>query len=481
MKFEDLFVKQRPPKDYVSYPPQETPTLEKFFQERTNKPVPQQIPIQVKAAPLDTTKLDPSSPVYTPPKKDIEIPEKEVEQIKQIYSPAPVQSPAPQMEQAPYQPSFQEQVSESMGRVPARSSIDLDAIRAEADGMTRKLTWEDALPALAPLAVEALFGPSRQGESFKIAGDYLVGEVGKEKARKQKLEDTLLAMEKSRLLKRNQKGMQLKSLRDKATGQPAIGSYDPSTDTMYVQGQPVDTAQFELAPGLSTEEFGRRQGIQSQTRIKEAEYLGKNGYVSPETGLRTIIRGGKPITIQEKQGGLDVKQQKDLVDVAKSFRSTDAYKKPLASLQAASAVEDLIEKGTKGNVSAIQFARKELAKMAEGGGKLSNEDVTMVGGSPSIPATARRYANLQKTGQVLTPEEVKDLREIADILYKVSEAKLRDSVAGLSKSFAQRAQLGEDIAKSYMETEMSAFIPSKPQIKQPLSFEEWKKKYGTKK
>ena len=460
MKLEDLFVSQRPPKDYVTYPPQEIPTLEKFLAERT---LPKQSSPSVIVKPkqgLDTTKLDPSSPVYTGPKVSEEIPEQEVEQIKQIYS---LQEPQPQMTQPQMpQPEAQipsgmetEQVMQTMGRVPARSPIDLQEISDQADKMARKTSWQDLLPALAPLAVEALFGPSIKGESYTLAGDYLVGEAQKEQARKQKLEDALLALEKSRLSKKPlQSKMQLKPLRDRITGETAIGSYDPSTDTMYVQGKPVDTRQFELAPGLSTQEFGRRQDILQQKQKAMGEYFGKGKFLNPETGLYSTVKNGVVVPLQVQENQLNPKQQKDLNEIVKSFRATDAYKKPLAALQDAASVDELLNQANSGNAVSANAARTKLARMSGEVGALSDRDLAAYGGSPAYRARAKRFANLQRTMVPLTPEDIAQLKEIAKIFENSARFNMNNSIAGLEQDFVQ---MGGPLGA--VQTKMNAYVP----------------------
>lgn len=397
MEFKDLFVKQRPPKDYVSYPPQETPTLEKFFQERTNKPVTQEINT-ISSAPkapiLDATKLDPSSPSYTGSKKDIEIPEQEVEQIKQIYS---TETSVPQFSQVlpdnaiqtPEMPkiptpSYQEQISQTMGRVPAKSSLDLQAISEEADRLTRKTSWEDALPALAPLAVEAIFGPSRQGETFKLAGDYLVGEVGKEKARKQKLEDTLLSMERARQL----------ALAKSKYGKESKVEVD-------VEGKPIITPLSEAwgkqawkAPqkpsGISNEDWMARQKFLSDLKLK----LDKEKLTDKQK--ENIIEREMKLSTEWNKDEF-TRGTRKVVDSFKRIASIDPYK--------ADPVQDM----------GLIF---DLMRSLDPQSVVRESEQAMAIGARSYEDVANYFDSLLSGKRKLTPDQVLNIKKFASRLYQ---------------------------------------------------------------
>jgi hypothetical protein len=117
------------------------------------------------------------------------------------------------------------------------------------------------------------------------------------------------------------------------------------------------------------------------------------------------------------------------------------------------------------NPASMAFARRELAKMAEGGGKLSDQDVASVGGSNSIRAEAKRFANLQRSDMPLTRNEVIRLREIARVLRDDAQNKLRSSISGLEQSFVQKGGV-----PGAVQTAVSPLIPglySVPSIKTP--------------
>lgn len=460
MKFEDLFVKQRPPKDYVSYPAQETPTLEKFFQERTAAPV----------APVSPIVPAPAAPIL--PKMAEPISEEKKQIIKSQFNlnkqPQVEEEAMPQQEMAqPEMPSQAPNIqfpdlATSSYEETRKPATELDSIPDQAEKMLPKRDWTDMLPYLAPLVVGALSGDT-MGASSGIAGEQLLKGEGERVKRKQSLEDQLMAMQKAKISKKTTATKyQLKPLRNKATGESFIGSYDPSSNTMTLQdGTPVDTAQYELAPGLSTPEFQKRQSFMGEKKKEIGDYFGQGVKLDPETGLLSKVQNGKMIPIQVSRNQLNPKQSKDLDGIVNTWKATDAYKKPATTFQTASSVDKLLAM-TKNPASAA-FARRELAKMAEGGGKLSDQDVASVGGSTSYRAEAKRFANLQRTDMPLTNQEVVALKEIARVLRDDAKSKLRESVSGLEQSFV----VNKGGIPGAIQTAISPLIPglygAKPQ------------------
>lgn len=299
MEFKDLFVKQRPPKDYVSYPPQETPTLEKFFQERTNKPVP---------SPIEQTIAAPRMK-FNPPKES-PVEEQELQQIKQQYS---LQEPSQQQDQqsvstsevsskSPYLPlqPVTEEYSYQTERSPANESqYNLDYISQMADRMTPKNTVEDYLPALAPAILGALGGG--RGQGFKIAGDYLAGKVGEEKAKKQRLEDMLLSMEKERqkqLLKKTKGSDKLYEAVDEQgnsvwmTREQAIGSgLIPKSSAAYDRAKQAELNRKQ-AKELADRTFG--QNLRKEL-IKDPEFIKQRTRYSATNDAINILNQRNPV------------------------------------------------------------------------------------------------------------------------------------------------------------------------------------------
>jgi hypothetical protein len=451
MNFEDLFVKQRPPKDYVSYPPQETPTLEKFFQERTAAPVAPVSPIvPAPAAPILPKMAEPISEE----KKQIIKSQFNLNKQPQVQSELMTQPEMAQPEVTPEQPIMQfPDLATTSTEETRKPATELDGIPDQAEKMLPKRDWTDMLPYLAPLIVGALSGDT-MGASSGIAGEQLLKGEGERVKRKQSLEDQLMAMQKAKLLKKNTAvKYQLKPLRNKATGESFIGSYDPSSNTMTLQdGTPVDTAQYELAPGLSTPEFQKRQIFTGEQKKVIGDYFGQGVKQDPETGLLSRVINNKMVPIQLSRNQLNPKQVKDLDATINTWKATDAYKKPAATFQTASSVDKLL--AMTNNPASAAFARRELAKMAEGGGKLSDQDVASVGGSNSYRADIKRFANLQKTDMPLTVPEIAALKEIARVLREDAQLKLRNSVGGLEQSFIQKGGIPGAI-----QTAVSPLIP----------------------
>jgi hypothetical protein len=220
-------------------------------------------------------------------------------------------------------------------------------------------------------------------------------------------------------------------------------------------GTPVDTAQYELAPGLSTPEFQKRQGIMEQNKKELGNYFGKGRFVNPETGLLSTIKNGKVVPLQVQENMLDPKQQKDLTNIVKDFKTTDAYKKPMAALQDAAAAESLLMAANSGNPVAANAARTKLARMSGEVGALSKEDVEAYGGSQALKSQAKRFANLQRTTVPLRPIEIAQLQQIVAIFEKSARTNMNNAVSGLEADFLQMGGV-----PGAVQTKMSAYIPA---------------------
>lgn len=375
------------------------------------------------------------------------------EQIKKMFSLAPtpeapvapeqqpVEQAQPQQPTEKFQPSpisFPTLESADYAMTPTSDLVDMEKIRSQAEKMVKEPTWGEFLTALSPLAIEAIAGGGTTNVAPGIAGDYLMKGLEKREARKTSIEDKLMEIQKARLTKRRGGGMQPKSLRDKTTGQSVIGSYDPYTDTMYVAGSPVNTSNYELAPGLSTQEFAKRQNITQANKIETADALGQGARISPDTGLLSVVRNGKVIPVQVSSSLLDPKQVKDLDSVVRPFISSDAYKKTASVLKFSKNVDSLLRDAMSGNPIASEMARSELAKLAEGGGKLTDQDIARLGGSQSYKNQVKRFVNLQKSGDPLLETDIDYMKRVAVILEKNAKQELMKSVTGLEQAASQK-------------------------------------------
>ncbi len=87
--------------------------------------------------------------------------------------------------------------SETIPSQPVESNkIDLKAIRDQVEAEGPKTNWSDLLVGLIPAAVDVATGG--YGQPSAISGEYLLGKVKENEARKNKLEDFLLQTEKAR-------------------------------------------------------------------------------------------------------------------------------------------------------------------------------------------------------------------------------------------------------------------------------------------
>jgi hypothetical protein len=413
MKLEDVFKR-----DIASQPKNESGTLSEFFAKRTPKEVAPVIPESTQP-PLDESKL---------------------EKIKQVYSPQ------------------QDRL------VSVSELVDTKKIGEQAKELVPEMGWGDVLTSLTPLAVEAIFGGDQAySVSPGIASQALLSGLEQNKKRRQTLEDKLMELKTIKGTKKGG-GLQMKSLVDKETGEKKIGMFDPSGALLDLQGNVLDANKFAVSSGLTEQEFARRQGIQSQQQIKTARELGRDLRADPATGLLGRWEGEKFTPVQVPLGNLNPVQKKDLDATVNAFRASDAYKKPLVTLQAASNVNSLLEQANSNNPIAAEVARSEIAKMAEGGGKLTDQDIERVGGDRSVKGIAKRYINLQKTRMPLTPIDIQELRLVADVLYKVNRLKMMESVGGLEKAIIQKGGVPGSV-----QTAMLPYIPSSPEFSKTIS------------
>jgi hypothetical protein len=427
MKFEDLF-KTKEPTNYVEQPSEDQDPLTKFFFERSVKAQKAKQPITLEkekfikqnfALPQDTS----NSQEFLDSEMDKE--------FNDVVSKEPYGG----MEETSIteQPSSLEQPRLKIPNLSKEKDEKKESLSDMAEKMLPERTWKDFLPYLTPFLVEALAGGN--ANAAELAGSALMGAESDRMKRKQSLEDKLLEMQKASLLKKPmQSKLQSKSLRDKTTGESVIGSYDPITDTMYVGGKSVDTSKYELAPGLSRQEFEARSGITQQRQKELGEYFGRGVRLDPETGLLARVINGKLIPIQIQQGQLNPKQQKDLKSIISNFKTTDIYKKNADTLRFTGTLRSLIQEK---NPISLEMAKSELAKAAEGGGRLTDQDVARLGGSRAVKEQVRRFAYLQRTGEGATPKDSYFMMRVADILEERARKNLSQSVIGMEKDFVE--------------------------------------------
>lgn len=384
--------------------------------------------------------MAPTAPVVAPSPAPMAQPIVEenprLEEIKRVFSPAQTQpiaeEPMP-MQQAP-QPEVQ--------RTPASSG-----------------SISEILPYLAPLAVEALFGGKgrSQGESFGVSGKAMVKEAANQDAKRQKLEEKLLDLEKSKL-KNAQSGKRYQSINivDPNTKQVMKAVFDQVTGQhLDTQGNPLNSDMIRAGYAVIPEEFNRRTDVRTEAAKETGDYFGRGIIKDPETGLLVKKQDSKLLPIQESTMSLNPKQQKDAESLAGKFLTTDVYKKSNAALAASKNISGLLEQASSGNAPAAESAKVQLARMSGDVGALSDTDISRYGGSPALKMVAKRYANLQKTGGTLLPRDIENLKEIASIYERANKDRLSKSIGALDQTF----QKTYGAQKGAMTDYMKAFIP----------------------
>lgn len=453
--FLNIFRPQEEPSNYVEQSSQKVDPLKKFFDERTPPA----------AKPITEEKKQAIKSEFAPQKKEAKAPEQASQenamaQDEFAFDDAEIPQVAPKQEAAPsIQRSLaQEEVSpEDLLPEIDREKAKRKRISDLAEAQLPERDWTSFLPYLAPMLVGVLEGGS-YGTSAGIAGNALLKAEEDRVKRKQSLEDKLMELEKSKLSKKSSSRYQLKQLRDRVTGQPEMGSYDPTTDTMYVRGVPVDTSQYELSPGMSTQEFERRQGIMERKQRNLGDYFGRGVRLDPETGLLARVINGKLTPIQVSSGSLNPQQRKELKGIVDGFKTTDSYKKNAEIIRTAGTLKELI---AKNNPIALEMARSELAKIAEGGGRLTDKDVERLGGSKAIDELAKRFVYLQKNKLPATEKDRYYMMEVANALDINARRNLSSSIMGFENDFIQRGGIPGAV--------QTAIMPLVPQLSRPQS------------
>jgi hypothetical protein len=208
-EYKDLFVKQREPKDYVSFPPQETPTLEKFFAERqTPKPQPTTNANMFGSNFLDKKKLAKSQPVkgkevaqsITPELQAVAdaSPKLEPETLakaKAMFQVGAANQPTPEM--AEQEPTVQ---ASNSGNVIASDLVDTEQIKRQRDDlMGPDTTTQDLIVGGIPVLMDLLMNKGR-GDGMQVGADYMMNKGLSNEKRRDSLEDKLMTMSNSRAI-----------------------------------------------------------------------------------------------------------------------------------------------------------------------------------------------------------------------------------------------------------------------------------------
>ena len=415
MDFADVFVKQRLPKDYVTYPPQKDPSLEQFFQERTTRPVAQMSPV-VRSAPLV-----PPSPVVS--KADEPISEEKKDAIKSVFNlnTAPIveeqysmseqernQRPSitPKNEVAPQQPIMQipdlTTTSYEKTTVP---DMNPESISDQAEKMLPKRNWMDMLPYLVPLAVGALSGDTF-GSSSGIAGEQLLKGEGERVKRKQSLEDKLMEMQKSRETASIKAGKGSDKPLTSSNVLPIVGEDGKIRYEMVKEAvgkeKPTDTK------GLTPEEWNRRQNY--TYRLK--------------SGLQ-----------KDKLTAAEQKDNRDLeVKLSKEW-SSDEFTKGTRKVADAYRRISQIDPNNTDRIEEMG-AIFDLMKSLDPQSVVRESEQAMAIGARSYSDVINYFDSILSGESKLTPTQIKNIKKFSENLYK----KRMESQKDLNMGYSERAR-----------------------------------------
>jgi hypothetical protein len=366
--------------------------------------------------------------------------------LKEIFSP---QSIAPEQ---PQQPTYTPPVATS-------DLVDMEKIRGQVDGMMPERGMSDWLSVLAPLATEALFGKGQAGGvSYGIAGKAAADMVSKDETRRNKLEDKLMDIEKARAIagakaSKGDKSFQTVNIVDEASGDVIKANFDKNTGKYYSpEGKPLNSEKIRAGYSVIPEEWTRRSDVGLKVAKEKADYTPR---LNPESGnyARATENGMQDIGVNKSR--LTPKQEKDLTQQTDKFITSDVYKKSAATLSAAGNIDELLSAANSGNAAAANSARVQIARMSGEVGALSDMDIKSTGGSPSIKNTVKRFANLQRTGVPLLPQDIAELKEMARIYEAVARKKIGAAVSKLDKS---NVELSGGLPGSVTQ-KLEAYIP----------------------
>ena len=400
MNLEDLF-KQKPREEYVTAPVENPATLEKFFAERKYvKP--------------------------TPPKQTAPVEQAKVEEIKQKFSSQPVQQEVDMQQAAAQTGNKTSDSSKEMesyagsGETPvnqytgyempmpqyasAKATSDLvgmEKIRGQVDGMMPERGMSDWLSVLAPLATEAVFGGGKAGGvSYGIAGKAATDMVGKDEARRTKLEDRLMEIEKARAI----------------AGAKASGkNTGKSAELMGPNGEAI------LAPQEYA--FGKQLWKKPETDT----FSQKVALMKMKGQLEEKIASGKASAKEKKDlRDLEVKLSKEWSsdEFTKGTRKVaDAYKR--------------IEKLDPENTNRIEEmgAIFDLMKSLDPQSVVRESEQAMAIGARSYTDVVDYFDSIISGERRLTPTQMNNIKKFAAGLYRSRMA----SQSELNKGYTERA------------------------------------------
>lgn len=324
-----------------------------------------------------------------------------VEEIKKIFAPA-----APEMAPIP----------------PTTPVPETPAAPVEEKGFD----WASLLPALAPLATEALMsGGGTAGESLGISGSHLLTQEGKKETRKNELENKLLDMQKARDLASIKASGKEKPLTTSNT-LPVVGEDGKIRYEMV--GEAIGKEKPMDAPkGLTSEEWNRRQNY--TYRLKSG--LEKDKLSSKE---------------KKDNRDLEVKLSKEWSsdEFTKGTRKVaDAYKR--------------IEKIDPSNTNRIEEmgAIFDLMKSLDPQSVVRESEQAMAINARSYSDVVNYFDSILSGESKLTKTQLQNIKKFATNLYR----KRMESQSDLDKGYTERAKRYSLNSENIVQNISSAPIP----------------------
>jgi hypothetical protein len=363
--------------------------------------------------------------------------------IPPVVTPEPV---SPKVEQI--KAIFSPQATVVEQPVAASNLIDMPKVQAQAAGMMPERSLMDLLPALAPLAVEALMGKGRGGGvSYGVAGKGVLDAETDRVSRQRSLEDKLMEFEKARAIagaksgKTLSKQFQSKNVYDKDTGKTYFINYNTSTGTYtYPDGSPITEDKLRTGFAVVPEEFDRRAQQKSIIKRSDADYLGQGVRGDPRTKELSIIRNGVAIPV----GGMpekeyNTKQEADVETMKDDFTKSPAYVDSVNSLAVTPTVTSLLDaaqRTSNPNSIAGNSVVLTMIRQAQKVGVASDRDAAALGGTQQWSESINRIQQkLVGQGGPLTIRDIQELREISEIYKKRSQNLLQDHYKESKKSY----------------------------------------------
>jgi hypothetical protein len=352
------------------------------------------------------------------------IEQSKVEELKQIFKPAPVmpEPVAPTPAPTPEVPTKEEPKKE------------------------QGFDWKSLLPALAPLAVEGIMGTQAAGtagEGAGIAAKYILDEEAKKEARKKEFENKLIEMQAARDLASIKASGKQKPL----TTANTLPYVDENGDVRYAR---VEEALGEKKPTEKPKgrTFEEAAWLQKQTHNLQREFKTRKEQIDASNRFKTDLRNDKNYVaykaqLENSQKAIEwLSQGKNIADIG---------------------VKKVFAKGLFGDVGNI--AVQEAADVA-GSPSLYSKYLTLKAkfDTPGVQFSDQDRADMMQFAQVIRDSVPGKMQALADTyvqaekktsgtdLSQVAKALTTDPKTGDTKV---KVQIGKDVyeisARDYPE------------------------------